>query len=294
MKGKGNAGRPSKTAEAVAAVRARHFMRDEPKVFRDPWAISLTSATWRIVCRSRLLSWIVFDRVLGALRPIQATILARARYVEEKLSLAASRHIVDYVILGAGFDSFALRQGPLIDSLRVWEIDHPDTQRCKRRRLAAMGAWAPSNVHFIEADFCDGPLDDLLSGKGLDAQASVFFSMLGLSYYLPRDTVIRLVDAIGRRFGAGTELVIDIRVDAGFIAPEDRASFHKLERFTARRGEVMTTHFAPDSFTALCEEAGLDLVECVSPAQQKARYFAERDDGLAPSPDVYLLHFRKA
>jgi O-methyltransferase involved in polyketide biosynthesis len=218
-------GRASKTAKIVAAVRAKHTLYDQPKVFDDPWAISLTSPAWRFICRARWISRLVFDGLYRTVRSTQATIVGRARFVEDALDRAIANHDTDYIILGAGFDSFGLRQ-------------------------------------------------------------------LGLSYYLPRDTLFRLVEAIPRDFPAASELVVDIPIDPRFMSKAELPGFRKVERMVARRGEEMITRFHPGDFIEACRDVGMELVECVSPAQLTARYFADRTDGVAASPDMYLLHFR--
>src|SRR5262249_1613446 len=120
------AGRHSRTAEWVAAMRAAHLMYDRPIVFADPLAIRLTSHGWRCALSAPLL-YRTAIRALGIARG-RATFLARARYTEEKLDTAMQNGITQYVILGAGLDSFAWRRPDLAARLKVYELDHPDSQ----------------------------------------------------------------------------------------------------------------------------------------------------------------------
>jgi methyltransferase (TIGR00027 family) len=285
-------GRASKTAEIVAAVRAKHTLYDQPKVFDDPWAISLTSPAWRFICRVRWISRLVFEGIYRTVRSTQVTIVGRARFAEDTLYRALAKQGTDYVILGAGLDSFGLRQQGSTRPRHVWEIDHPDTQQCKRRRLDELGVQPPANVHFVPADLSEVSLADVLAHHGFVPQGTAFFSMLGLSYYLPRDALFRLIEAIPRNFPGASELVVDIRIDPRFISKAELPGFRKVERMVARRGEEMITRFHPGDFIEACRDVGMELVECVSPAQLTARYFADRTDGVAASPDMYLLHFR--
>jgi methyltransferase (TIGR00027 family) len=285
-------GRASKTAEIVAAVRAKHTLYDQPKVFDDPWAISLTSPAWRFICRARWISRLVFDGLYRTVRSTQATIVGRARFVEDALDRAIANHDTDYIILGAGFDSFGLRQQKSARPRHVWEVDHPDTQQCKQRRLDGLGVRPPTNVHFIPADLSGESLSDVLVRHGFAPIGRAFVSMLGLSYYLPRDALFRLVEAIPRDFPAASELVVDIRIDPRFMSKAELPGFRKVERMVARRGEKMITRFHPGDFIEACRDVGMELVECLSPAQLTARYFPDRKDGVAASPDMYLLHFR--
>jgi len=284
-------GQASKTAEAVAAVRAHHRIYDAPLILDDPWAIELTSAGWRRICRSRVLSWLVFDRLLAALRPVQGNILARARYVEEKLEQALDRGSVQYVMLGAGLDSYALRQARSSDRLHIWELDHPDSQAQKLAKLKTLPVAVPDNVRFVSADLQTTPLTDALEGAGFPFQATAFVSLLGVSYYINENALFALIGDIAAHFAPGSQLVLDIRVTRRFIAPDYLDTYEKTARFTRKRGEPMVSDFDPGAFIARVKSLGLTLCESVSPEGQQARYFSSRQDGLIPSPEIYFLHF---
>lgn len=284
-------GQASKTAEAVAAVRARHRIYDAPLILDDPWAIELTSAAWRRICRSRMLSWLVFDRLLAALRPVQGNILARARYVEEKLDHALSDSHIQYVILGAGLDSYALRQTHSPDRLDIWEIDHPDSQTQKLAKLKTLATPIPDNVRFIPADLQTTPVADALGAHDFPFRSTAFISLLGVSYYINETSLFALLGDIARHFAPGSQLVLDIRVSRQFIAPDYLTTFEKTERFTRKRGEPMISDFDPAAFIARAQDTGLKLRESLSPDAQRARYFSARQDGLIPSPEIYFLHF---
>lgn len=285
-------GKASKTADAVAAIRARHLLRDYPLVFSDPLALSLTSAVWRTICRNRLLCWLVIDKILGPLRPVQASVLARARYVEETLDVALAHQATDYVILGAGLDSYSLRQSETRHAPRVWEIDHPDSQERKLTRLRNLGVVLPGNVTFIAADLARESLAMALSAHGFDTHSTAFVSLLGVSYYLPEEDLLALVETIAGYFSAGSELVMDIRVARHLIDPTYLPVFEKTERFTARRGEAMISAFDPADFIEKARSRGLACIDALSPDVLRDRYFSNRSDGLMPSPEIYLLHFR--
>ncbi|BDU20291.1 class I SAM-dependent methyltransferase [Dyella sp. GSA-30] len=283
-------GQASKTAEAVAAVRARHRIYDSPLIVDDPWAIELTSAAWRRICRSRMLSWLVFGHLLAALRPVQGNILGRARYVEEKLAQASGGDI-QYVILGAGLDSYALRQNPSPERLHIWEVDHPDSQAQKLAKLKKLAVAIPDNVRFIPVDLQATPLAEALGTHGFPFQSTSFISLLGVSYYINETALFALIGDIAKYFASGSQLVLDIRVSRQFIATDYLATFEKTERFTRKRGEPMISDFDPGSFIARAQSLGLKLRESLSPDAQRARYFASRHDGLIPSPEIYFLHF---
>ena len=121
------------TAETTAAIRAMHLLYDQPVIFNDPYALQLTSPAVRRVCQNRLFQWILRRKFISeTFRPISAQVLSRAKYVEEKLDQAVSKGIFQYVIIGAGFDSICLRRPNFSADLRIYEVDHPATQRIKR------------------------------------------------------------------------------------------------------------------------------------------------------------------
>ena len=124
--------RHSSTAEATAAVRAWHRMNHVPLIFDDPYAIEFTSRQWQIICRNKLLTRLIFDRVLKHLQPVAAEIICRARYAEDKLERAINNGVSQYVLLGAGFDSFALRRHDLAGKVRIYEVDHPLSPQVKK------------------------------------------------------------------------------------------------------------------------------------------------------------------
>jgi len=145
-------GQRSRTAEFAAAVRAAHLLYGRPLLFEDPFAIQLTSATWRAICGNRLLHWLVMKKILGALRPVHGQVLARSRYAEEQLEKSISAGIRQYVLIGAGLDSFALRRQDVLSSLKVYELDHPATQTAKRERLSRLRIPLPTNLEFVPVD----------------------------------------------------------------------------------------------------------------------------------------------
>ena len=139
------------TAEATAAIRAMHLLYDQPVVFNDPYALQLTSPTMRRACQNRFIGWLLRRQFISEnLRPITAQVVARARYAEEKLEQAVSKGISQYVIIGAGFDSFCLRRPDFSAGLQIYEIDHPATQQIKQKRLMEILDSSPKGVEFLE------------------------------------------------------------------------------------------------------------------------------------------------
>ncbi|AMB84729.1 transferase [Pseudomonas agarici] len=284
--------RISKTASIVAAVRAKHRLYDSPIIFNDPWAIKLTSGFWRFVCGNRFLAACVFDTLLADLRPAQASVLCRARFAEDALERSLEKNIQDYIILGAGLDSFALRRVGSMEALRVWELDAPTTQQYKKKLVMKLLSDMPANLHYVPVDFERQDFQASLVSSGFSKDVPAFFSILGLSYYIQERVFLEMMATIANDFCSGTELVVDIRVPKECGDSCDFSRFEKIEKFTARRGEQLVTQLNPEYFSNVAKGLGFELCEHLSPKMQRERYCQGRDDGLSPTSEIHLFHFR--
>jgi methyltransferase (TIGR00027 family) len=280
----------SRTAEAVAAARAEHFLYDRPLVFADPFAIHLTSAAWRIICKNRVLHWLVATKFLGALRPVRAQFLARSRYAEELLEQAVAHGVAQYVLLGAGLDSFALRRPDL--AIKVFELDHPASQASKRARLSRRGLAVPAHLEFVAIDFEQETVADALARSSFRRERPAFFSWLGTTQYLTRDAVRDTLQSLAVCAAPASELVLTYQIPLARVEPRDRATVEKVMRFAARRGEPFLSFFDPDAFSQELSTLGFELIENLSPQEQRARYFATRTDELRPLSSMYCAHCR--
>jgi methyltransferase (TIGR00027 family) len=286
--------RRSRTADAAAATRAAHRLYDRPIVFDDPLAGGLTSPGWRRLCENRLLHWLVVRTALRSLQPVGGQVLSRARYAEDCLEAAVADGIEQYVILGAGHDSFALRRPDLMRHLAVFELDHPDTQRAKRDRLSALGRELPDQLEFVPVDFEAEPFDEALARSSFCRERRAFFSWLGTVPYLSEDAVFSVLSALSSLASGESQLVFDYAVPEALIDEADRRAVARLRRFTDRRGEPLVTFFEP---AALCErvsELGYRVLENLAPSEQNRRYFSDRSDGLRALSGSYYLHLSVA
>jgi methyltransferase (TIGR00027 family) len=284
-----NKGKVSRTAEAAAAVRARHCLYESPVIFQDPFALEFTSPAWRTIVVTKPLRWLVFERLLRALRPVGAQVVARSRYAEDVLEQAIAAGVRQYVIVGAGFDSFALRRRDLESSVRVFELDHPDTQQSKRERLRV---GLPDNLEFVAADLERETVADALVRSNFQRERRAFFSWLGTTPYLSNSATRQTLDSIGRFAATGSGVVFDYLVPDELLLEPDKLTVERLKRFTARRGEPLVGEFHPEELEAMLASGGLELVETLTPAQQEQRYFANRRDGLRPMPASFFVHAR--
>lgn len=286
------ANRRSRTAEWIAAIRAAHLRYDRPVVFEDPLAIHLTSGGWRWIVNNPLLYWLV----VRAMRTSRArgTFLARARYTEEKLESAMLRGIDQYVILGAGLDSFAWRRGDLAGKLRIFELDHPASQLAKRRRLEDLGFPVPGNLELIPVDLGRETVAEALVRSGYHHDRRSFFSLLGTVQYIAREAVINTLRSIASAAAPGSELVLTYIQPRECVEPAQQPTFDRMLRFAARQGEPFVSLFDPATFPAEVSTLGYSLLENCSPLEQALKYFAGRSDDLQPSSLLlaYLAHFR--
>ena len=228
-------GAASRTADVAAAVRARHTLRAEQPVFVDPIAIELTAPLWRRILTSYLLDWLTFDVLLRALLPIGSQVILRSRYAEDVLEEVLSEGVDQYVIVGAGFDSFALRRPDLESRLRVFEVDHPATQAVKHERLARLVDARPTNLEYIGVDFEREAIGDGLARSGFRRDRPAFFSWLGTTPYLSNAATLATLRSISSVGLGGSQIVFDYLAPAHSLTAGDAQIIERLKRFTARK-----------------------------------------------------------
>ena len=283
----------STTAILVAAVRASHLRWCPDPIFSDEYAIDMVTPFWRLVANNRLLNRLVVDVLLRTLKPTHTEIIVRARYAEDRLWEAVSAGILQYVILGAGLDTFALRRRGRADRLRIYEVDHPASQEMKRRGLERIAGGVPWNLNLVAVDFETDYVDAALNAAGFDPKVPAFFSWLGVTCYLTEETISATVDQIAAVSAPGSSLVVDYRYPRRLVPAEGQALVGQMDRFVARRGEPMLSEFSPEEFAELMERAGFAETDHVSPEEQVQRYLQGRHDIPAPPPNFAFALFRR-
>src|ERR1700729_1990211 len=201
-------GKFSKTAHRVAIRRAAHQLLDQPKVLDDPLALRIIGTETAQELRSNPKEHHAFSRAF------RAFMAARSRYAEDELARAVAQGVTQYVILGAGLDTFAYRNPH--PGLRVFEIDHPATQAWKRGQLQAAGIPIPPSLTFVPIDFEKQTLADGLARSGLNANAPAFFSWLGVTPYLTREACMTTLSVIAK-MSAGSGVVFDFAIDPALL-----------------------------------------------------------------------------
>ncbi len=281
----------SKTAVLVATIRAVHLRwHDPPHIFEDTYALQMLTPFWHAVAKYRLLKWLVGDVILGVYRPVYPAVVLRSRYTEDQLEQAIESGASQYVILGAGHDTFALRRKDLAEKVRVFEVDHPATQEVKRQRvLKAIGS-IPPNLTFVPVDFEIDKLDKELAKAGFDSQAPAFFSWLGVTYYLTQEAIRDSLERIAEISAPGSRIVFDFKIAKHMMSAEWRTLCEKMEGFVARRGEPMLTDFSLQSLSDLMARHGYTEVEMMPPEEQGRRYLGERAD-IVPTEFYHFAQF---
>lgn len=289
-------GRPSRTAIAAASMRAAHvLLDDEPKILRDDLALELSGVGNEAALRTALdrihtevaqhttpefaHSFLLYGRGLA---------VWRSRYVENELVQALQRGVTQYVILGAGLDSFAYRRPEVTNVVRVFEVDHPATQQWKRTRLHAMGVEIPPTVTFVPLDFEQQTLHEGLRAGGYHPEEPGVFSWLGVTPYLTEDAIFGTLKDVAA-LGAGTEIIFEYEVPEALLDAEGQRLEAATRAFATARGEPWLSLFDPSTLRAQVHALGFVAIEDIGPEEANAGYFAGRRDGLGVYPFAHLM-----
>jgi methyltransferase (TIGR00027 family) len=266
---------PSLTAQHVAMQRAAHQLLDDPRVLDDPVALEIIGkeAAAQLAADPRRLDPSPFSSYL------RAYLVARSKLAEEELADAVSRGVRQYVILGAGLDTFAYRNPYPKGTLSIYEVDHPSTQVFKRARLAEADIALPAGLTFVPVNFETHSLTDGLAATRCDWRAPVFFSWLGVTQYLTAELVMASLGFVAT-FPAGSGIVFDYTISPSLMTPLQKTALDAIAGRTAAAGEPWLGFFEPEALTADLGAMGFGDVRDVGPDEINARYFANRTDGL--------------
>jgi methyltransferase (TIGR00027 family) len=270
---------PSRTAQRVAMRRATHQVLDAPRVFDDPLAIAIAGGD----------SEPTPDAQQPFARSLRAFLAVRSRYAEDQLAAAVERGIRQYVVLGAGLDTFAYRNPFRSAGLHVYEVDHPATQEWKREKLRAADIAIPENMTFAAVDFEREPLEDGLLAAGFDQRQPAFFSWLGVTPYLSRQAFDATIEFIAG-MPSGSGVVFDYAVERSLLSPPQQLALDAMAARVAQAGEPFQLFFHPEVLASDMARARFGNIEDLNAGAINARYFAGRTDGLAVSGGGRLLH----
>ncbi len=295
-------GKASLTALLTAYARAYHATHDAPKIFDDFLAARWYTEGERAYLEHNLAASLqLLDPERAAACPDEATALAwymrlqggpitlsRSRYTEDSLETAVRQGVRQYVILGAGLDTFAFRRPELLRQLCVFEIDHPATQAFKRQRLAELGWAIPAQLYFVPVDFAQENLAEALKRSVYDRRAASFFSWLGVTYYLTRDVVFATLRAITEVAAAGSTIMFDYFDTDAFVPERAATRMQRMQAIVRQAGEPIQMGFDPSTLAGDLAALGLRLHEDLGPSDIERRYFQGRTDGYRAFEHVHF------
>ncbi len=224
-----------------------------------------------------MLKWIVQTQ-------IAPTPLARARYCEDSLKTAVFTGTTQYLILGAGMDTFAFRNTDMLNKLHVFEIDHPLTQEEKQKRIARAGWGVPENLCFVPMDFTKDDLAEKLLAHGFKKDRKTFFSWLGVSYYLTKEQIENMLKVIGSFAAEGSSLLFDYGAEDMFTSPVKRVQ--NMLAMTAASGEPMKSCFSYGELEQMLEKYRFLIYEHLNVEEIQRKFFAGRTDYLSAFENI--------
>jgi len=264
-------------------LRAVHPLLDEPLVLSDPIALPLLGAVPAAALRDD--PYALNDPLSRGLR---AALVARGRFVEDELSNCVGAGVRQYLVIGAGLDTFAYRNPYRDEGLRVFEVDHPGTQRWKQQLLAEAGIGVPASLTFVPADFERDDLASALRQAGFRAGEAACVSWMGVAMYLTVEAVAATLRTVAG-FAAGSRLCFDYRVPVAMLNPVERVINEVMEQRIAALGEPWLSTFDPTLLQRQLLDLGFSTAESATPDDLNARYFARRKDGLRMGGGVRMM-----
>jgi methyltransferase (TIGR00027 family) len=268
---------PSTSALTATAARAAHLIVDgQPPIFADSLA-----ATFLGDHADDLLAYHRMNGTHDVLVGARTTVTTRSRYTEDRLAEAVRRGVTQYLILGAGLDSFAYRS-PLARQVRVTEVDHPATQRWKRRLLTGHEISPEGDVRYVEADLEAGDLAARLAAAGFDFSRPALISWLGVTMYLTRPAIAATL-AVAGRCAPGTELIAEYAVPEDLQDERGRQYAQLVAPALAERGEPWLTFLRPAEMTGLLNDHGFGDVTHIGPRDMVDAALWTRSDALRPA-----------
>ncbi len=259
----------------TAIRRAEHQLIDHPKVFDDPLALRILGKEHASTVQAELVQ--SDESPLAPL--IRATLAVRSRYAEDKLALGVQHGVRQYVILGAGLDTFAYRNPYPEGVLHIFEVDHPITQAWKRECLRTAGINRPNDLTFVPVDFETQTLMEELSDADFDPNQPTFFSWLGVTPYLTTEAVMATLSLVAS-LAVGSEIVFDYLIPPSLLSSKQRSIFDELSQRVSAAGEPWQAFFDPVSLKRNLQAMGFSNIKDKGPQKINAKYFNNRKDGL--------------
>lgn len=274
---------PSRTARGAATHRAAHQTLEQASIFADPYACAILGQNPAEVAAQEAAN--------PSRRPMRLFVAARSRFTEDCVAEAVARGVRQVVVLGAGLDTFALRNPYAATGVRVFEVDHPATQLWKRNRLAEAGLLVPPSLTFVPVDFERQRLADALAAAGFDAARPAFFMWLGVVPYLTRETILATLGLIAGVPDA--EVIFDYTEPLENYPPRRRAGVAAVAERVAAIGEPWLSHFDPPDLARDLQLLGFTRLEDLGPEDLAVRFFGAQPGATAPGGGGHLMRARR-
>ena len=263
------ANQPSRTAHGAALLRAAHQLADTPPVFADPLALKIVGEAEATELRKG-----AGRQVMEETKPLRLFIATRSRFTEDSLAEAYQAGVRQYVVLGAGLDTFAYERARRFTGLAVFEIDHPATQAWKRERLAKAAIAVPEGLTYAPVDFERETLANGLRAASFDFDAPAFFAWLGVTPYLTNEAIMGTL-----AFIASLNPESGVAFDYAEKPSAEHAGFRAMAERVAALGEPFRSLLDPAELTASLKKLGFRRIEDFNGEALNARYFQGRADG---------------
>ncbi|MCA1057670.1 class I SAM-dependent methyltransferase [Rossellomorea aquimaris] len=295
----------SVTSLVSAFARAYHSQYDTPKIFDDFLAKDLLSHEEYSGIRTNMIQGISFfnqeigqrfqdqpDEILKWINQVQLspTPLARAAFCEDVIRNEVTLGVKQFMILGAGLDTFCFRHPEFENRLEIFEIDHPATQEFKKRRLAENHFQIPINLHFVPMDFTKRFSNQSLIDAGFDPNQKTFCSLLGVSYYLTKEEISSLFHDLFAELPSGSSIVFDYPDEKLFEEKGMSNRVKNMIKMASVGGETMKSCFSYEEIENVLEKAGLLIYEHLSPRAINERFFSNRSDYFTAFETIHYIH----
>jgi methyltransferase (TIGR00027 family) len=276
---------PEKTAVRVALWRALHVQIDPgPHVLNDEVGLKLVAPAVEEDWRSRP------DMNPQFSKGVRASIVGRARFIEDLVEEQTKQGAAQYVILGAGLDTFAQRRPEIASKLHIFEVDQPGPQAWKRKRLSEVGLATPAWLHFVPVDFEAGEswLEQLIAA-GFDIQKPTVVVSTGVSMYLTKEANMTTLQQIAK-LASGSTFAMTFMLAPELLPSDERSILEFVMKKARESGTPFLSLFTPPEILAMAKEAGFKKSQYVSGDDLYRHYFAQRSDGLkAGSAEGFVL-----
>jgi len=274
---------PDNTAVRTALWRALHVQVDpQPHIIEDEIGLQLIAPNDGWHQRP--------DMDTNFTRRVRVSMAARARFVDDLVIDQSKKGITQYVILGAGLDTFAQRRPDIAANLQLFEIDRPDTQTWKQQRLLELGFGIPEGLHFVPVNFeTDSSWWNKLVLSGFDRSKPAVIACAGVSMYLTRDANLAMLRQV-KSLAAGSILALTFLLPLELVEEEDKQLLQISMKGAQSSGNPFISFFSPEAILELAKESGFENAEVVSKVDMVKSYFADRTDQLSPaSGEEFLL-----